>query len=96
MNIHVLIVIAGITEPMIQTLEPLACPPPTTFDRLMALDCWLRPGLTMEELRELLGRCTCGLVTTRRTFYNHICLARKADEDDERGIIDLTDTDIED
>lgn len=49
--------------------------PPTPLELLDRLDAWSRPGLTMEQFKNIVAQCTqCGLVTTRRVFHVHECL----------------------
>ncbi|KAG1842300.1 hypothetical protein C8R48DRAFT_679051 [Suillus tomentosus] len=60
-----------------------------TFDRLLRLDSFSRPGLTEEEFRHFLTRCYgCELIMTRRIFERHTCLGKV--EMGEVEIIDLT------
>ena len=82
--------------PTIPTLEQPAKLPKTTVDLLLRLDAFDRPGLTDHELKNLLGRCPCGLNMTRRAYGGHTCVPSirvpividlTSDEDD---IIDLT------
>ena len=44
---------------------------------LLQLDASVRPGLTESDLRDLLEKCVCGIVTTGRAFDAHYCHAPK-------------------
>lgn len=69
---HLRIILAGL---------PRFDPPPNaalcTTTLLNRLDCWLRPGLTVQQFRELFAQCECGMVTTCRMFGRHECIPRK-------------------
>lgn len=72
------------------------CPPPTfsiqeAFHLLLKLDSALKPGITAQELQDLLAQCSkCGLVTTRRVFRSHECVKVER----VREIIDLTEDEV--
>ncbi|KAG2752864.1 hypothetical protein P692DRAFT_20724237 [Suillus brevipes Sb2] len=60
-----------------------------TFDRLLKLDSFSRPGLTDEEFRRFLTQCCgCQLIMTRRMFERHDCLGKE--DAGEVEVIDLT------
>ncbi|KAG1759884.1 hypothetical protein EDD22DRAFT_848896 [Suillus occidentalis] len=49
-----------------------------TFDKLLKLDSFSRPGLTDEEFRRFLTQCCgCQLIMTRRMFECHDCLGKE-------------------
>lgn len=85
-----------VTKPPVPTLQPPTSTEPSPFDLLMALDSWLRPGLTEAQFGKLFAKCTCGLIMTRRSFGNHECREGTTNANREGMIvIDLTDTDVE-
>lgn len=60
-----------------------------TFDRLLKLDSFSRPGLTEDQFRHFLTRCRgCELIMTRRMFEHHDCVGKV--ERAENEVIDLT------
>jgi hypothetical protein len=73
-TLTIYILTVDVTESAIPTFQAPPRLSPTPFDRLMELDCWSRPALT---------------VMTRRSFNNHECL-ENAGVDDGRAVIDLT------
>jgi hypothetical protein len=84
-----------VTEAPVPTLQPPTGIEPSPFDLLMALDSWLRPGLTEAKFGKLFAKCACGLIMTRRCFGSHECLEGSASANRERVVIDLTDTDVD-
>jgi hypothetical protein len=63
-----------------------------TFDRLLKLDSFTRPGITEDEFRGFLTRCNdCELIMTRRMFEHHNCIGKV-----ERGDTEVIDLTIED
>ena len=55
----------------------------------MRLDSFTRPGLTEDEFRGFLTRCSdCELIMTRRMFERHNCAGKAEKRDVE--VIDLT------
>jgi hypothetical protein len=77
-----------------------------TNDLLHRLDSRVKPGLSEPEFRRLFAKCVCGLVMTRRVFWDHDCVendvidltsdtSEDASEASGQVIIDLTDTDSE-
>jgi len=61
----------------------------TSFDRLLRLDSFTRPGLTEDEFRGFLTQCNgCELIMTRRMFERHNCVGKVKRRDME--VIDLT------
>ncbi|KAG1876146.1 hypothetical protein C8R48DRAFT_768991 [Suillus tomentosus] len=78
---------------VIQRRQPRRNDTHTTFEKLMKLDSFTRPGLTQGEFRRFLTRCNCcELVMTRRMFERHECVGREGKGDPE--IIDLTAGDV--
>jgi hypothetical protein len=63
---------------------PRFCPPPnsavSTTELINRLDTWLRPGITMQQFKELFAECDCGLVVTRRMFDRHECIMKETVE----------------
>lgn len=68
----------GLTKKATVTLPKFQTPGNTPFDNdlLQRLAAFDRPGLTVEQFRELVAECECGLVTTRRVFEFHVCLRK--------------------
>ncbi|OAX32109.1 hypothetical protein K503DRAFT_787415 [Rhizopogon vinicolor AM-OR11-026] len=63
-----------------------------TFDRLLRLDSFTRPGLTEDEFHGFLTRCNgCELIMTRRMFECHNCVGKA-----ERGDVEVIDLTTED
>jgi hypothetical protein len=75
-------------HPYIPTYERPARKPQTTLDQLLKLDAWGGSGLPDSEFRRLFAKCTCGLVTTRRVFKDHVCAVTVVQN--RPAIIDLT------
>jgi hypothetical protein len=71
--------------PTIRTYERPIRSSDTTLGRLLKLDSWINPGVTVANFRGLFARCRCGLVTTCRVFEDHVCAVPAAPV-----IIDLT------
>lgn len=47
-----------------------------TEDLLARLDQLERPGISEEQFDEIVAKCTCGMIVTRRRFADHECLVR--------------------
>jgi hypothetical protein len=60
--------------------------PQTTLGMLLKLDCPSTPGITCTEFRNILGKCRCGLVMTRRVLRYHDCAQKRINP----TVIDLT------
>jgi len=68
-------------------IKPLRIGGRRSISALMELlDSRVRPGVTRAEFKDLFVRCECGLILTRRSFWQHKC---------PKEIIDLTGEDTE-
>jgi hypothetical protein len=94
-TVSVLNISADVTKAPVPILQPPTGIEPSPFDLLMALDSWLRPGLTEAQFGKLFAKCACGLIMTRRAFGSHECLEKSASANCEGIVIDLTDTDVD-
>jgi hypothetical protein len=70
----------------------------TSLDKLLQLDSFVRPGLSVPDFRALFVKCTCRVVTTRDAFKNHYCAEvgdTQIDHDEDTDVIDITDSEDE-
>jgi hypothetical protein len=65
------IVIIDINE--VPTLRAPSQTQQTTFEQLLLLDSYTRPGISHRRFNKLFARCPCGLTMTRRKFRRHEC-----------------------
>jgi hypothetical protein len=76
---------------VIQRRQHRSNEPHKTFDRLLKLDSFTRPGLTEDEFRHFLTRCWgCELIMTRRVFERHDCVGKV-----NRGGVEFIDLTVE-
>jgi hypothetical protein len=69
----------------------------SVLDRLLRLDCSVRPGLSEPEFNRLFAKCNCGLIVTRRAFRKHVCAVAPAlVGNGPPAVIDLTADDDDD
>ncbi|KZP11831.1 hypothetical protein FIBSPDRAFT_898719 [Athelia psychrophila] len=54
---------------------PQGIPSPALI--LRALNAPVSPGLSIEQILELIVECDCGMVVSRECFHAHICLSRE-------------------
>ncbi|KAH7918540.1 hypothetical protein BV22DRAFT_1134510 [Leucogyrophana mollusca] len=62
---------------------------PSSWDLLMQLDSWQRPGLPVNQFKKMFKSCNCGLVMTERVFEMHGC-AKILCPDEVDTVVDLT------